>query len=95
VSSNESTSESTYERELAEGEPSEPTSVVIETADGRRVVCQVTQKDRSTWIARPPKLHQYREGDRFLIDRLPAGGAIEFEPREEDWSGRAATRPAT
>lgn len=91
--------ESGFDRHLEPGEPNEPTSCVIATADGRRVVCTITRKDRSTWIARPPELHRFQEGDRFLIDRLPAGGSVEFVdvigPDHEDWSGRSATRPAT
>jgi hypothetical protein len=70
--------ESHYGRELAPGEPVEPTSAVIETADGRRIACLIQRKDASTWTAQPPEVHEMREGDRFLIDRLPAGGTVEF-----------------
>lgn len=91
--------ESGYERDLEPGEPNEPTSCTIATADGRRVECTIERKDLSTWIARPLEPHSFQEGDRFLIDRLPAGGAVEFQdvmgPDHEDWSGRTATRPAT
>jgi len=91
--------ESSYGRDLEPGEPNEPTSCVIATADGGRVECAITRKDASTWIARPPEPHHFQEGDRFLIDRLPAGCGVEFVdvigPGFEDWSGRKATRPAT
>lgn len=70
---------SAYGRVLAEGEPAEPTSAVIATEDGRRVVCTLTRRDARTWTARPPAVHVLAPGDRFLIDRLPPGGAVEFE----------------
>jgi hypothetical protein len=96
--------DSSYDRELTPGEPTEPTSCVIATADGRRVECAITRKDRSTWVARPPEPHRFTEGDRFLIDRLPAGGTVEFAdvlgPGEQDWApgragGRADGHPVT
>lgn len=70
--------ESTYVRRLEEGEPDEPTSAVIHTVDGRRIACLLTRKDPSTWTAQPPEPHRFQDGDRFLIDRLPAGAAVEF-----------------
>lgn len=91
--------ESSFDRRLEPGEPNEPTACTIVTADGRRVACLITRKDSSTWIAQPPEPHHFQEGDSFLIDRLPAGGTVEFAdvlgPGHEDWSGRSASRPAT
>jgi hypothetical protein len=89
--------QSGYDRELTPGEPAEPSECWIATADGRRVDCAITRKDRLTWTARPPEPHRFRGGDSFRIDRLPPDGAVEFldvfGPGEEDWSGRSARRP--
>lgn len=91
--------ESTFDRRLADGEPAEPTECWIATADGGRIDCTLTREDQSTWIARPPAPHHVQEGDSFRIDRLPTGCRVVFDdvigPGQEDWSGRAATRPAT
>lgn len=77
---------STYRRRLKDGEPDAPTQAWIDCADGLRIDCELTRKDQSTWIARPPAPYRVEPGDAFRIDRLPAGGNVEFHdvhPPEE------------
>lgn len=71
--------EATYDRELDPGEPNHPTSCAILTPDGTRVECAVTRTGPLTWTATPPGPHEFRETDRYLIDRLPPGGQVQFQ----------------
>lgn len=82
--------ESGYRRRLAAGEPQEPTQAWIDCADGSRVDCELNPhpQERLTWIARPPIPYQLEPGDAFRLDRLPAGGRVEFRdvlaPEQQD-----------
>lgn len=68
-------------RELADGEPTEPTAAWIEYADGTRLDLVLTRTAPNAWTATPHggATAPVGSGDHLRVDRLGPGCQVIFE----------------